>query len=93
MRSARTCWARHCGVIHIAPDLGAEESEARGAGSLDRGRVRGCAGARRGGQSMLPWWPVAEDSQVVNSMEVFTWLLTLSESWPPLADCTVNERT
>ena len=42
---------------------------------------------------MLPWWPVAEDSQAVNSMEVFTWLLTLSESWPPLADCTVNERT
>ena len=44
-------------------------------------------------RSMLPWWPVAEDSQAVNSMEVFTWLLTLSESWPPLADCTVNDRT
>ena len=26
-------------------------------------------------RSMLPWWPVAEDSQAVNSMEVFTWLI------------------
>ena len=34
---------------------------------------------------MLPWWPVAEDSQTVNSLEVFTdGSSTLSESWPPV---------
>ena len=38
--------------------------------------------------------PVAEGGQAENSLEVFSdGSLTLSESWPPLADRTMNDRT
>ena len=42
MRSARTCWARHCGATHMC-EKGAEDSGARGAGTLDlSGPVADC---------------------------------------------------